>query len=270
MRFTRLFLITCALLAAAASAHGQVTLDPLPVPAFGGAVTATERVGDMLLVAGSFLGASPPADARGGLSIHDTSTGTRAQDTVYVTGDVLATMPDGSGGYYIAGNFRIVNGVYRPWLARIRGDGSLDPTFFPIVTGLLDVGRVQALARSGNTLFIGGDFDAVHGQPRSNLAAVDATTGALLPFSPLLDQVVDKLALEGGALYVAGVFRAVSGQPRSGLASFDATTGALLPWAPSIPGSSVQDFEIVGPRCSSPRATACERSTSRPVRRSRS
>ena len=49
------FLITCALLAAAASARGQVTLDPLPVPAFGGAVTATERVGDMLLVAGSFL-----------------------------------------------------------------------------------------------------------------------------------------------------------------------------------------------------------------------
>jgi hypothetical protein len=246
MRFARLFLITCALLAAAAGAHGQVTLDPLPVPAFGGGVTATERVGDMLFVAGSFLGASPPADARGGLSIHDTSTGTRAQDTVYVTGDVLATMPDGAGGYYIAGNFRIVNGVYRPWLARIRGDGSLDPTFFPIVTGLLDVGRVQALARSGNTLFIGGDFDAVHGQPRSNLAAVDATTGALLPFSPLLDQVVDKLAVEGGALYVAGLFRAVSGQPRSGLASFDATTGALLPWAPSIPSSSVQDFEIVG------------------------
>ena len=86
----------------------------------------------------------------------------------------------------------------------------------------------------------------MHGQPRSNLAAVDATTGALLPFSPLLDQVVDKLAVEGGALYAAGVFRAVSGQPRSGLASFDATTGALLP-APSIPSSSVQDFEIVGP-----------------------
>ena len=234
-RFITLLLVACATLAVAPCAQAQVSLDPLPVPAFGGTVRASVRLGDTLFVAGSFLGASPPADARGGLSIHNDTTGGRAAETAYVTGDVLATLPDGVGGYYIGGNFLIVDSVYRPWLARIRADGSLDPTFFPIVTGLLDLGGVQALARSGNTLFIGGDFDAVHGQPRSNLAAVDATTGALLPFSPVLGARVDALAVEAGNLYVGGLFSAADGQARSGLAAFNATTGALLPWAPGHP-----------------------------------
>src|SRR5687767_11153220 len=100
-------------LAAVGSAAAQVTLDPLPVPAFGGTVKKTERVGDTLFVAGSFLGASPAADARGGLSIHNGATGARAVDSTYVTGDVLAAIPDGAGGYYIAGTFILIGGTTR-------------------------------------------------------------------------------------------------------------------------------------------------------------
>ena len=45
-------------------------------------------------------------------------------------------------------------------------------------------GMVWDLWVEGTTVYVAGDFSSVGGQPRSNLAALDGQTGALLPFSP--------------------------------------------------------------------------------------
>ena len=239
--------VLAGLLAIATSAGAQTTLEPVVVPAFGGTINAVARVGDQVFLGGSFLGGSPPADAFGGLSILGGTSATRIIDNDYIAGDVLAVLPDGEGGYYIGGNFQIIAEQTRLQLARIRGDGSLDPTFRPSVSSVSPDGGVRALARDGNRLYIGGRFEVVSGQPRGNLAAVDAGTGALvLSFAPTVAGTIEKLAVAETSLYVGGDLDAINGQTRTGLAAFAASTGALLPWAPSVPSGIVRDFEITG------------------------
>lgn len=53
----------------------------------------------------------------------------------------------------------------------------------PAVTKTGGTATVYALSLLGNTLYLAGTFDKVDGQARSNVAAIDATTGALLPFN---------------------------------------------------------------------------------------
>ena len=43
---------------------------------------------------------------------------------------------------------------------------------------------VNTIAIRGTTVYLGGSFESVGGEPRGNLAAVDATSGALLEWNP--------------------------------------------------------------------------------------
>lgn len=118
--------------------------------------------------------------------------------------------------------------------------------------------RVNALAVSGDRVFIGGDFSRLRNPAtgawvsRSRLAAVDATTGELVAeFDvPVDDRVWDlQLSADGSVLYVGGDFTTVAGVPRSRVAAVDATTGALIQsWDPGVVGTRVSDMEILGNR----------------------
>jgi hypothetical protein len=96
---------------------------------------------------------------------------------------------------------------------------------------------VQALGVSpdGSTLYIAGLFDAVDGQPRKNIAAVDAATGAILPgFAPDAATAVNALLVgPDGTIYIGGAFKNVNHEARSHLAALN-PDGTLDPtWLPN-------------------------------------
>ena len=105
--------------------------------------------------------------------------------------------------------------------------------------------RVRALARLGNTMYVGGEFTQIMPMPggpvvaQPYLFAIDATTGAWRPaFAPAITAPAGTelapsgvLALETdpatGSVFVGGKFNTVNGQAVTGFAVLDATTGAF-------------------------------------------
>jgi hypothetical protein len=112
---------------------------------------------------------------------------------------------------------------------------------------------VRALALTGNTLFLGGQFQNINGalaallKPRNNLAAVDATSGLGLPWDPNADGQVNALAVAGDTVFAGGDFATVNGSAaRQRLAAFDNGNGTARAWAPSADGS-VRALAVHGP-----------------------
>jgi hypothetical protein len=117
-----------------------------------------------------------------------------------------------------------------------------------------EAGRVDDILRVGNVVFIAGNFvtAADHAgdvQPRSYLAAEDATTGALLPFAPQLNGRAYFLAAspDRKTLYVGGAFTTVNGQAHSRLVAFDIASGQVSSIVPNLAlNSSVKAIAATG------------------------
>jgi outer membrane protein assembly factor BamB len=97
-------------------------------------------------------------------------------------------------------------------------------------------GTVTAFATSGTTLYLGGQFSQVGGQPRSNLAALAlGRKGALLSFAPAVTEHVGALAPLGGVL----VYSVASLPPPAWHQALGAVApdGTILPWRFDADGS---------------------------------
>src|SRR5207244_3942061 len=112
-------------------------------------------------------------------------------------------------------------------------------------------GPVNALAVYGSTVFVGGQFSSLGGQTHNNLAALDATTGAAMPWSAEANGIVSALLLDGSTLYVGGHFTGIrgftmaGGQPRLRIAGIDAGSGLATSWRPEA-GDRVQAMLVSG------------------------
>ena len=102
-------------------------------------------------------------------------------------------------------------------------------------------GKVNAILRVGNTIYLGGDFTALQDTvtdvtvPRAYLAGIDAITGEPTSFAPVLNGTVFSFAAspDGSQLYVGGNFTTVDGATQRRIARFDAATGQLTSWKPA-------------------------------------
>jgi trimeric autotransporter adhesin len=104
-------------------------------------------------------------------------------------------------------------------------------------------GRVDAIVRVGGVVYLGGSFTTVtdsSGTPamRSNAAAFDAATGALLPWDPEPNGPVHALAVSGPTIYLGGAFGFVGGVPRTAVAAVS-SSGVLRPWSVTVGGGAV-------------------------------
>lgn len=169
MMLSRTLLVAAAVMQSAAYTQ---TLQPNQWIADGEVVTMTS-IGDTIYLGGQFYYVGPVTSKNG--AALDLINGDPNSLFPTVSGVVNTAIADGAGGWFIGGNFTSVGISLRDNLARINADGSVH-TWNPGVDG-----PVNALVLSGDTLFVGGLFGIINGEPRNNLAALDATTGAIDP-----------------------------------------------------------------------------------------
>jgi hypothetical protein len=116
---------------------------------------------DRRFIVGAVLGiACTGAHAQSALPMPDLTVGIAG--SVYT----IARQPDGS--MVVGGEFSMVDGVPRRNLARLRPDGSLDPSWAPSVDAIVEVVAVDSTGRT----YIGGSFESVDGQPRNHVARI--------------------------------------------------------------------------------------------------
>ena len=106
--------------------------------------------------------------------------------------------------------------------------GDLDTTFTQSAGAN---GGVYALAISGGSLYVGGQFSTYRGAPANKLAKVDPISGALdttfTQSTGVGNYCVNSLAVSGGSLYVGGQFNTYRGAPANNLAKVDLANGDL-------------------------------------------
>jgi outer membrane protein assembly factor BamB len=89
---------------------------------------------------------------------------------------------------------------------------------------------VRAIAVGSGAVYLGGTFLQVGASPRHRLAAVDPTTGAVLPgWTASANAAVYALANTGGGVFAGGDFTKADGVKHHRIAAFSTADGTLLP-----------------------------------------
>lgn len=165
-----------------------------------------------------------------------------------VRGSVSALVVDGDH-LYAGGGLRQADGQPVTRLIRLDiGDGATgrsDPDFTPLIEASVSVGgaepfaSVLALEIVGETLYVGGSFQAVDGQPRNSAAAIDLVTGVVTEFAPSIGdnnygvdpiaQVKDIVSDDRGHVFICGDWWLTSETPGRTWVAYDVDNDAPDP-----------------------------------------
>jgi len=191
--------------------------------------------------------------ARKCLAAVDAVTGELAPWRADVDGFVDALLVSGST-VYVGGEFYSIAGQTRYGIAAVdAASGAVAPWDPKPSPGGILFPEVQALAMRGQTLYVGGDFSAVGGQPRTNLAALDAATAEATSWDPGADGLVWSLTSCGNTLYAGGGFSVMGGSPCVGVAAIE------------FPDKRLAFPVVAGPESRSPAAVTLVQNTPNPV-----
>jgi hypothetical protein len=236
------FLLACFMPFSAREAHAQQLLEDWWQP--DGAVYSVveDQVNGRVYIGGDFQRVGPPM--YGGTPL-DRNTGLPVHTAPLPNDQAHAVVPDGQGGYYLAGSFTAVGGQPRNRIAHVSASGQLLPFGGDAGSGFAQ-GRVERMLKQGNTLY------AVHRGEEVTTTEVEGYTGPISTANgaPLWSNAVvdgpvaQVLPAPGSGWYLVGGFRHVAGLRREGIARVSAN-GAVHPWDPQVNGP-VTHAVIVG------------------------
>ena len=152
---------------------------------------------------------------------------------------------------YLGGYFSSLGGVVRHSIAAISAIDGTATGFDPNAAGFNGgTATVYALAVSGSTVYAGGYFGSIGGQPRASIAALNIADGAATNWDPSGHYfsgpaVIETLAVADSTIYAAGVFTTIGGQTRNNLAALNAADGMATTWDPN-PNSEVATLAVSG------------------------
>lgn len=88
-----------------------------------------------------------------------------------------------------------------------------------------------AVSPDGSRVYVTGEFTKVNGVNRYRVAALSASTGALVTtWAPTLNYRARPIVVTADTVYVGGQFTVAQNQPRARVAAFSTSTGALKPF----------------------------------------
>ncbi|MBM9591430.1 hypothetical protein JWG41_13305 [Leptospira sp. 201903075] len=190
-------------------------------------VTAIESYQGQIIVGGEFTMTGIPT---GNIAMVDSNTGmtipNRFCPHLKVNGSYSTAISDGSGGFYIGGDFTYVQGIKRSQVAHILSGCQLDPNFVVVE----DATRgITALALLGENLYVGGVFTGWGSGAQSNIASLNRYTGKLnVEFTTnTFDNGVFDIVTDGLTLFVGGHFQNIGASPRYGLVKLSPINGAI-------------------------------------------
>lgn len=249
-RATTAVLATAALIASAWTMPGSpaaalspginFSADDLPTWQTDGVVYALAQTQGRVIAGGTFTTLRPPTDrpstppvATTALAILDAESGNPDSCQLPVTISTpgarpqvraLTASPDGT--VYVGGDFSSIGGIE---VGRLAAIDVLTCTVKPFRTGVIN-SVVRSVALHGSTLYFGGDFDEVSYEPRQHFAAVESSSGDLIPWVADADQTGRAIAVspDGKKVALGGDFFFVNGSPTHSIAVVDGTTGANL------------------------------------------
>ena len=229
--------LAAAICFAAASLWASPAAGALQGSQFGGTdnnIGSLARYGNTLYVSGFFSQAGP---ITGNCVAVNPSTGALLAGFPRFTGSVSAIIPDGKRGWFVGGAFTAINGVAHGGLAH------LDQSYQVLPWNPAPDGPVNAIAITGDSLFVGGDFQRVYGISRPYLATLSSVGGELLAPPPAPDRRVNALLADRGMLFIGGGFSHLAGQARNGIAGIEVSRGVLSAWGAAL-GDSTHFTEI--------------------------
>ncbi|MFJ7153610.1 DNRLRE domain-containing protein [Streptomyces sp. NPDC101118] len=213
------------------------TADELPTWQTNGIVFAMAQANGTVFAGGTFSAVTPPEGGSGtekeavNFVALDAATGAPTDcELSFTVGEgsatvrALAVSKDGktlyAGGYFGAVNNVPVSSVAAIDIESCTPKAAFHPAF---------PATVRALAVTDDTLYAAGDFGTVEGATRQRFAAVDASTGALKPFTANADEPGRAIAVtpDGANVIIGGDFFSVNGANSHALAVVNATTGAV-------------------------------------------
>lgn len=199
---------------------------------------AVDETNDLVYLGGHFTRAGNFASYGGVLN---TTDGLVSGD-LFPNREVYTSYPDGSGGYYIGGNFTKIGNEQRTYLAHIDASGAL--TDFAADLDLSE--RIRAMQVYNGVLYLGGAFTAFKTSRESGGVAIDLIESKNFDkqFPKINGTVYSSVPDGAGGLYIGGSFSHVGDKERGNLAHIGAD-GTVTDWNPSA-NNEVRAMAISG------------------------